>query len=80
MKIFVKVKIKAKSEKVEKIDADHFEIWVKAPPIEGKANEKVVELLSEYLDVPRSSLNIIRGAKSRNKIVEIKKLIRRKNG
>lgn len=71
MNIFIKVKIKAKSEKVEKIDADHFEVWVKTPPVEGKANESVIKLLSEYLDIPKSAINIVSGTKSRNKVIDI---------
>lgn len=71
MRIFVKVKPSAKIESVEKIDEVHFIISVKAPPVEGKANEAVVKLLADYFSVPRGNVKIVSGLFSRNKVVEI---------
>ncbi|MFI5205541.1 MAG: DUF167 domain-containing protein, partial [Candidatus Paceibacterales bacterium] len=42
MKIIVKVKPGAKEDKIEKIDESTYIIYVKAPPIEGKANAAVL--------------------------------------
>lgn len=47
-------------------------VKVAAPPLEGKANKELINILSEYFDVPKSKISIIVGEKSRNKIVEIK--------
>lgn len=71
MRIFVKVKPNAKVEKIEKIDETHFSVFVKAPPVEGKANEAVVELMASYFNVPKSRVKIISGFSSRNKVIEI---------
>lgn len=71
MRIFVRVKLRAKAEKVEQIDGDHFIVSVHALPIEGRANEAVIRLLADYLDVAKSSMNIVRGFTSREKVVEI---------
>ncbi len=71
MRIFVKVKPNSKVEKIEKIDGTHFSISVKAPPVEGKANEAIVELIANYFNVPRSRVKIISGFSSRNKVIEI---------
>lgn len=46
-------------------------IGVKAVPKKGKANEKIIEKLSKYFSVPKSSVRIISGASLRKKIVEI---------
>jgi len=43
-----------------------------APPHEGAANKQLIELLSEELGVRKSSIRIIRGHGSRNKVVEIR--------
>jgi uncharacterized protein (TIGR00251 family) len=43
-----------------------------APPHEGKANKAAVEFLAEHLGVPRSSISLISGEKSRRKIFEIR--------
>lgn len=72
MKLYLTVKPGAKSEKVEKVDASHFRIWVKAPPAEGKANEAVIEILSEYFGRPKSAFSLLAGQKSKRKIVHFK--------
>lgn len=72
MKISVKVKIKAKEEKVRPLGKNNFAVFVKALPIEGRANEAIIKLLAEYFKVPKSSVGIVSGHKSKNKIVEIK--------
>ncbi|WP_457567363.1 DUF167 domain-containing protein [Desulfurobacterium sp.] len=46
-------------------------IKVTAPPEGGKANDAVRRLLSEKLKVPVSSIEIVKGGTSRNKIVSI---------
>ena len=38
---------------------------IAAPPVEGKANKAVVLFLSAWLDIPRSSISLLRGASSR---------------
>lgn len=42
-----------------------------APPVEGKANEALIELLATHYDVPKNKIKIISGLTSKNKIVEI---------
>ncbi len=71
MRIFVKVKPNAKVEKIEKIDETHFSVSVKAPPVEGKANKAVVELIANYFNVTKSRVRIISGFSSKNKVIEI---------
>ena len=71
MKIFVKVKPGTKKEEVTKIDDAHFVVSVKAPPVEGKANEAIVRVLSDYFNIPKSHVQILKGGQGRNKIIEI---------
>jgi uncharacterized protein (TIGR00251 family) len=42
---------------------------VSAPPVEGKANKAIIELVSKTLSVPRSAVSIIAGAGSSQKKV-----------
>ena len=44
---------------------------IAAPPVEGKANKAVVLFLSAWLDIPRSSISLLRGESSRLKVVEL---------
>lgn len=42
-------------------------VRVSAPPVEGRANDAVRDLLAAALDVPRSSLALVRGGAARTK-------------
>ena len=46
-------------------------VRVTAAPESGKANEAVVALLAKRLRVPKRSVRILRGHKSRNKRIQI---------
>ena len=71
MKISVKVKPNARKNEVKQIDARSFIVSVTAPPVEGKANEKVVEVLAEYFGKSKKCITILRGTVGKMKIVEI---------
>lgn len=49
-------------------------VRVAAPPERGRANEALVELLAGCLGVPRRAVSIVRGAASRQKVVEVEGL------
>jgi len=42
-------------------------IRVAAPPVEGAANDAIIELLAKLLDCPRRAVRIVSGEKSRSK-------------
>ena len=46
-------------------------VRVTAPADDGKANAELVRFVADWLDVPRSSVRIVRGATSRSKTVEV---------
>jgi uncharacterized protein (TIGR00251 family) len=71
MKIAVVVKTNARKNGVETRDDGSLLVRVNAPPVEGKANEKVVEALAEHFGKPKRDIVIIRGHTSKKKLVEI---------
>jgi uncharacterized protein (TIGR00251 family) len=71
MKICVKVKPRAKEEKIKKIDDFNFSLQVKEPPIRGMANAAVIRILADYFGIKTGNIRIISGHKSKNKIIEI---------
>ncbi len=71
MKISVVVKAGAKENRVEKIEEARWQVRVKAPAREGKANEAVIQALSDYFGKPRSRIRLVTGAASKNKVFEI---------
>lgn len=57
----------------------HGEAWkvrVAAVPEGGKANDAVLELLAQKLDVPRRSLEVVAGRAARDKVVVLQGLTR----
>ena len=48
---------------------DAIKIRLKAPPIEGRANEALLDFLAKRLALPRSALAITAGATARRKVV-----------
>ena len=71
MKKTVKVKTKAKEEKVVEVGERSFEVWVKALPEKGKANTAVVKLLAKYFKMSQNNIKIIVGKTNSRKIAEI---------
>lgn len=71
MKIYVKVKPNSRIESVAKLSDNSIAVSINAPAKEGRANKRVVELLSEHYDIPKSRITIKSGRKSRIKVVEI---------
>ena len=71
MKIFVKAKPFAKEEKIEKISETNFVVWVKEPPIKGKANRAITKALASHFNVAPSQVNLISGFSSKQKVFEV---------
>jgi uncharacterized protein len=71
VKIFLKVKTKAKVKKIVKVDEIHYIISTNAPPEKGKANNDVIKTLAKYFNTNVSKIQIISGGKSKDKIIEI---------
>lgn len=46
-------------------------ICVHAPPVDGAANDEVIDVLADALKIPRRDIRIVSGEASRNKVVEV---------
>jgi uncharacterized protein (TIGR00251 family) len=71
MKWTIRVKLNSKNPRVELINPHELAVSVSAPPVEGKANKQVIELLSAYFKVPKTQVKILKGESSKIKVVEI---------
>lgn len=70
----MRLKIKAfpKSSREEIIRKDDIvKVYVKAAPDKGKANKAVISLIAKEFKVKKSSVSIVSGETSRNKVLEI---------
>jgi uncharacterized protein (TIGR00251 family) len=71
VEIAVVVVPRASRSRVIGMLGDRVKIQLAAPPVDGAANEALVALLAEVLDVPRRSVAIVRGETSKRKTVRI---------
>jgi uncharacterized protein (TIGR00251 family) len=71
MRIQVKVKPQAKQQKITEVADGSLLVCLKSPPVQGKANRELVELLAHKYQVSKSEIRIQSGLSSRLKWVEI---------
>ena len=71
--ILVNIKIVPNSSKNDIIVEDEFvKVKITAQPIEGKANRALIEFLSKKFKIPKTSIDIIKGETSKDKILLFK--------
>ncbi|HYX76302.1 MAG TPA: DUF167 domain-containing protein [Gaiellaceae bacterium] len=61
----------ARSNTIVGRHGDGWKVRVAAPPENGRANDAVLRLLAEQLDLPGSSVTLVSGRSGRDKIVEL---------
>jgi uncharacterized protein len=73
-RISVKVVPGASRDSVEGWAGDELKVRVRAPALEGRANEAVCECLAEALGLKRRAVSLAQGALSRRKVLQIEGL------
>ncbi len=71
MEINVKVITKAYKNIVEKIDNKNYVVRTTTIPVDGKANKMVQKLLANHFGVAKSCVQITKGIKAKNKVIDI---------
>ena len=69
--IQVKVLPRASSTRIIGKENGVFKIKLTSPPVEGKANKALKELLARRLSLPKRDIEIISGERSRVKLIQI---------
>jgi uncharacterized protein len=67
----VTVQSRASRNAVAGLHGNALKLLLTAPPVEGAANAACLRFLTEFLDLSRARLSIIRGMKSRQKLIRI---------
>ena len=67
----VRIQPRASKNSVVRMDDGSLKIRLTAPPVDGAANEALVDFLSRTLDLSKSSIEIVSGHTSREKRVKI---------
>lgn len=72
-RISVRVSPRSSRDEIIGWDAEtrRLKVRIKAAPVNNAANEALIRLISRELKVAKSRIQIVRGANSRDKIVEI---------
>ena len=74
VKLTVRVQPGASKDEVLGFAEGVLRVKVAAPPVRGRANAALLELLSGLLGVSKSRLSIVKGATSRTKVIAIEGL------
>jgi uncharacterized protein len=71
MKLQVKVKPNAKQQRILEADDGSLTIYLKSPPVDGKANAELIQLLAQKFNVAKSQVSIKSGLSAKIKLIEI---------
>src|SRR5437870_5702898 len=67
----VRAKPRAKRSRIEGVRAGALEVALHAVPEKGAANDELVELLADALDLPKRAIRLLRGESSRQKMLAV---------
>jgi uncharacterized protein (TIGR00251 family) len=67
----VRVQPRASRSAIDGVHGDALRVRLSAPPVDGAANDALVELLARELGVARRDVRVIAGAASRSKVIEV---------
>ena len=67
----VKVKPGSRVDELTQLEDGSWQARVKAPPVDGKANAAVIELIAAHFGVRKAQVTVKSGASSRLKLIQI---------
>ena len=67
----VHVQPRAKRAEVDGVYNGALRVRVQAPPVDGAANDALVELLAESLGIARTRVRVVAGATGRRKVIDV---------
>jgi uncharacterized protein (TIGR00251 family) len=73
-RVSVKVTPNASADRVGPWKGDELQVRVRAPAVDGRANEALCEVLAGHLGLHSRDVKVARGAASRHKLVDIQGL------
>lgn len=66
-----RVKPNARKSEILGINKDYLQVALQAPPVDGAANLALIKFLAKIFHLPSRDVLLLRGAKSRIKVVEL---------
>jgi uncharacterized protein len=71
MRLTVVAKAKKKQAKIVQISPDTYAVSVKEPPVDGRANEAIIEALAQYFSLSPSQIILVSGHTTKIKVLEV---------
>jgi len=71
VRVSIRVQPRASADEIAGAHGDALRIRLTAPPVEGAANDALVDFLASVLGIARRDVTIVAGSTSRSKIVEL---------
>jgi len=68
---FIKVHPRARKNAITGTVGEALKLSLTAPPVDGRANQAVIEFFADLFEIPRSSVTIASGESSRQKAVRV---------
>ncbi len=65
------IQTRASSDEIVGLSADRLKLRITAPPVDGRANQHLIKLASQWFGVSKSRVTIVRGEKGRRKTLAI---------
>ena len=72
LKIKVKVEPRSSRSCIVGLYGDGLKIKLSSPPVEGRANKELIELLASSYGIKKADVEILSGHNSRNKIIALR--------
>lgn len=74
VRITVRLQQRASRNVIVGMHGDALKVCVTAPPVDGAANEALIELLAATFGIPVRAITIVAGAAARTKVVELRQV------
>jgi uncharacterized protein (TIGR00251 family) len=71
MILHLKVKAGARKSELTQSEAGEWQLKIAAPPVDGKANDAIIEFLAKHYKVPKRAVTILSGHTAPFKKIEI---------
>ena len=71
VRVEVEVKVRASKSRVLGVKAGKLSVALAAAPVDGAANQELIDTLARHFDVPRRQVRLVSGERSRRKLVEL---------
>lgn len=76
VRLSVRAKPRASRSRIVRVDGLNIDVALAAPPVDGAANSELMAVLASALEVSKSSVRLVLGETSKNKVVEVTGLTR----